>query len=52
MRNGLKLIKKEVLDVIVSEFNFKTDFRDRSSNLESLMAVLQPHSHVKIVVFL
>jgi hypothetical protein len=51
MRKGLKLIKKEMPDVIVAEFNFQTDFRDRSSNLESLMAVLQPHSHVKIVVF-
>lgn len=44
-------LKDMVPDVIVAEYNFQTDFRDRSSNLESLMAVLQRNPQVHLVVF-
>ena len=34
-------LKKNTPDVIVAEFNFQSDFRDRISNLETLMAWLK-----------
>ena len=40
VRKALGLLKKINPDVIVAEFNFQSDFRDRSSSLESLLAVL------------
>jgi len=51
MRKALRRIKQSVPDVIVAEFNFQSDFRDRTSNLESLMAVLQPYPEVKTIIF-
>ena len=45
------LLKKRVPDVVVAEYIFQSDFRDRTSNLESLMAVLQRHPQVKVIVF-
>jgi DNA-binding NtrC family response regulator len=50
-RKARSLLKKDVPDVIVAEYIFQSDFRDRTSNLESLMAVLQRHPEVKLVVF-
>ncbi len=41
MRKALSTIKKMPPAVIVAEFNFQSDFRDRTSTLESLMATLQ-----------
>lgn len=39
-------------DVIVAEFNFQSDFRDRTSSLESLLAVVQRHHpHARVIVF-
>ncbi len=51
MRKGLKQIKKSPPDVVIAEFNYQTDFRDRTSNLESLMAALQPWPNTRVVVF-
>ena len=51
MRKGLKQLKKVTPDIIVAEYNFQSDFRDRSSNLESLMAVLQRHPSIQLIVF-
>lgn len=50
MRKVLKLLKKTQPDVVVAEFNFQSDFRDRTSSLETLMAVLQRFPETKIVV--
>jgi DNA-binding NtrC family response regulator len=50
-RKARILLKKHVPDVIVAEYIFQSDFRDRTSNLESLMAVLQRHPQVKVIVF-
>ena len=50
-RKARSLLKKSVPDVIVAEYIFQSDFRDRTSNLETLMAVLQRHPKVKVVVF-
>lgn len=44
-------LKQERPDVIVAEYIFQSDFRDRTSNLETLMAVLQRYPEVRVVVF-
>lgn len=51
MRKAIKSIKKRVPDVIVAEFNFQSDFRDRTSQLESLMASIARSPQVKVIVF-
>jgi hypothetical protein len=50
-RKAQAYLKKRIPNVIVAEYNFQSDFRDRTSNLETLMARLQPHPGVKVVVF-
>ena len=50
-RKASAYLKKTIPDVVVAEFNVQSDFRDRSSNLETLFAVLQKHPHVKLMVF-
>ena len=51
MRKVLKLLKKCTPDVVVAEFNYQSDFRDRTSSLESLLSVIQRHTHVKVIIF-
>ncbi len=51
MRKAMVQLKKNTPNVVIAEFNFQTDFRDRSSNLESLMATLQRFPSVKVIVF-
>jgi DNA-binding NtrC family response regulator len=51
MRKAIKWLKKNRPSVIVAEFNFQIDFRDRSSNLDSLMAVTQRMPATKVIVF-
>lgn len=51
MRKALSMLKKTDYDVVVCEFNFQSDFRDRTSSLESMMAVLQRQSATAIIVF-
>ena len=51
LRKAVKLIRKHRPEVIVAEFNYQSDFRDRSSNLESLMARLQRHPDTRVIVF-
>ncbi|WP_456404029.1 hypothetical protein [Thiolapillus sp.] len=50
-RKAKAWLKKRQPDVIVAEYNYQTDFRDRSSNLETLAAVLQRYPEVKLLVF-
>ena len=50
-RKARSLLKKSVPDVVVAEYIYQSDFRDRTSNLETLMAILQRHPQVKVVVF-
>jgi hypothetical protein len=50
-RKAQAYLKKRLPDVIVAEFNFQSDFRDRTSNLETLMAKLQRHPQVRVMVF-
>ncbi len=51
MRKAIKFIKKNEINVIVAEFNFQSDFRDRTSQVESLMASLAQKNEVKVVIF-
>ena len=51
MRKAIKFIKKNPIDVIVAEFNFQSDFRDRTSQVESLMASLAQKKQVKVIIF-
>ena len=51
MRKVLKFLKKSVPDVIVAEFNYQSDFRDRTSSLESMMSMVQRHSEIKVLIF-
>jgi DNA-binding NtrC family response regulator len=50
-RKARNYLKATIPDVIVAEYNFQSDFRDRTSNLETLMAALQRHPQVKVIVF-
>lgn len=51
MRKAVRLLKQNKPDIIVAEFNFQSDFRDRTSSLETLMAVVQLMDDVKIIIF-
>jgi len=51
VRKALGLLKKRTPNVIVAEFNFQSDFRDRTSSLESLLAVVQRTPKTKVIVF-
>ncbi len=51
MRKALRSLKQKEFDTIVAEFNFQSDFRDRTSSLETLMAVTQRMKDVKVIVF-
>ncbi len=50
-RKAQAVLKKRVPDVIVAEYNFQSDFRDRTSNLETLMAILQRQPQVRVICF-
>ena len=51
MRKAIKFIKKNEVKVIVAEFNFQSDFRDRTSQVESLMASLAQKQQVEVIIF-
>ena len=51
MRKAIAFLKKRKPDVIVAEFNFQSDFRDRSSNLESILAVVQRSPDIRVIIF-
>ena len=51
VRKALGAIKQSCPDVIVAEFNFQSDFRDRTSSLESLLAVVQRYPQTRVIVF-
>ena len=51
VRKALSLLKQTSPQVIVAEFNFQSDFRDRTSSLESLLAAVQRSPGTKVIVF-
>lgn len=50
VRKAIASVRKSPPDVIVADFYFQSDFRDRLSNLESLLAAAQVNAHTKILV--
>lgn len=51
MRKAIGFLKKTKPAVIVAEFNYQSDFRDRTSSLESLLAVVQRLPDTRVIVF-
>lgn len=51
MRKALRQLKSSQPDVIVAEFNFQSDFRDRTSSLESLLAMVQRMPDTQVIIF-
>ncbi|VAW99099.1 hypothetical protein MNBD_GAMMA21-2861 [hydrothermal vent metagenome] len=51
VRNAIRTLKKLKPEVVVAEFNFQSDFRDRTSNLESLLSTMQWLEKSEIVIF-
>ncbi len=51
VRKAMRELKKMCPAVIVAEFNYQSDFRDRTSSLESLMAVLQKMPEIEVIIF-
>lgn len=50
-RKALSHIKKKKPAVVVAEFNYQSDFRDRTSSLESILATSQHNPGTRIIVF-
>jgi hypothetical protein len=50
VRKAISLMRKEKPAVIVADFYFQPDFRDRISNLESLLATAQSNKEAKVLV--
>ena len=50
-RKAMSALKKFAPDVIVAEFNYQSDFRDRMSSLESLLAAAQHHPGTRVIAF-
>lgn len=51
MRKAIGFLKRTKPAVIVAEFNYQSDFRDRTSSLESLLAVVQRLPETRVIVF-
>jgi DNA-binding NtrC family response regulator len=51
MRKAVKLLKTVHPRIIVAEFNYQTDFRDRTSNLETLMATVSKMPDTRVIIF-
>jgi DNA-binding NarL/FixJ family response regulator len=51
VRKAVSQIRKIKPDVIVADFYFQSDFRDRLSNLESLLAATQLQKEIRVLVF-
>ena len=49
-RKAVSAIKKRKPDVIVGEFNYQNEFRDRISNLESVVAAVAHMDDVRVIV--
>ena len=51
IRKAVKLIRQHKPAVMVAEFNFQSDFRDRTSSLETLMSGTQGVNDCELIVF-
>ena len=51
IRKAVKLIRQYKPQVMVAEFNFQSDFRDRTSSLETLSSSAQGITDASMIVF-
>lgn len=51
VRKAIAAVRRHKPDVVAADFFYQPDFRDRVSNLESLLATLQGGAPVKILVY-
>jgi len=51
VRKAVKLIRQHKPMVMVAEFNFQSDFRDRTSSLETLLSSTQGVTDASMIVF-
>lgn len=51
VRKAVKLIRQHKPTVMVAEFNFQSDFRDRTSSLETLLSSTQGVTDASMIVF-
>lgn len=51
VRKAIAAIRKQKPDIVVADFFYQPDFRDRVSNLESLLAALHGGPEVKVLVY-
>lgn len=51
VRKAVKLIRSRKPTVMVAEFNFQSDFRDRTSSLETLLSSAQGVTDASVIVF-
>jgi len=51
VRKAVKLIRQHRPKVVVAEFNFQSDFRDRTSSLETLLSSTQGVTDASMIVF-
>jgi predicted RNase H-like nuclease (RuvC/YqgF family) len=51
VRKAIAAVRKQKPDIVVADFFFQPDFRDRVSNLESLLASLHGGPEVKVLVY-
>ncbi len=51
VRKAVKLIRQHQPRVLVAEFNFQSDFRDRTSSLETLLSSSQGRCEASMIVF-
>jgi len=51
VRKAITALRTMKPDVIVAEFNYQSDFRDRTSSLESLLATIQRLPDTRLIVF-
>ena len=51
IRKAVKLIRQHKPVVMVAEFNFQSDFRDRTSSLETLLSSTQGVTDASMIVF-
>jgi DNA-binding NtrC family response regulator len=50
-RKAMAAMRKSPPDILLAEFNYQSDFRDRTSSLESLLATVQHLGDTKVIVF-
>ena len=51
IRKAVKLIRQKKPQVMIAEFNFQSDFRDRTSSLETLLSSSQGVTNADMIVF-